>query len=489
MFAEVPFGEWLPDLPPHRNNGALEARNVLPMLRSYGPMRTLVPFSDALATRVFSAFWAQDSSNNVNVFAGVAAALHRYQSDGTWEDVTRTSGGAYSAADWEWAKFGDFIIAVNLNDVPQVYEMGTSTDFAALAGSPPQAARVAVVRDFVVLGDLQNNPSHVRWSGFNNQTIWSGLEFQSDFQELFGRGGRVQKIIGGESGVIFTENSIWAMQYVGPPTIFRFDEVETARGTPAPNSVVKLGDRIYFYANDGFHVYANGQTQPIGYNKVDNWFRSNAGGSAYLRGAVDRINSRILWAFSTTGSSTAPFNRLLIYDVRSDRWSYAIIDTECIADLASPGYHLDNIGTILTRGIDLDSIPVDSPDYQGGALQLSAFTTNHELATFSGTPLNAVIDTDELSEGRITEGAFEGQRLFVRGARPMVHGGGTLTVAPGYRDRRTASPTFAAATATNSIGEANFRRDARYQRFRVAISGEFEHAQGCEVDLEITGRR
>lgn len=491
MFLEIPFGEWLPDLPPHRNPGALEARNVIPRVNSYGPVRSLLAFTQALGARVLSAFWAQDASNTVHVFAGTATALYELQADGSWSDVSRLVGGAYTATDWEWVKFGEYIIATNQADVAQIFEMGVSSEFAALSGSPPQAARADVVRDFVVFGDLQSNPQRVHWSGFNNQTIWTGVRYQSDFQDLFGRGGRVQKIVGGESGVIFTEHSIWTMTYTGPPNIFVFREVETARGTPAPNSVVRVGDDIFFYAYDGFYVYRGGQTIPVGHEKVDAWFRSvaNPGTIDTIRGAADQQNGLIFWAFSAAGSTTQ-YDRLLIYNRRTNRWAYAIINTECIVGLVSAGYNLDTLDTILTGGIDVSSIPVDSPEYQGGALQFAAFNTSHRACTFSGTPLDALVDTEELSEARVSEGAFDGRRLFVRGARPVVHGAsGTVTVAPGYRQLRSASPTFATAVGLNSIGEANFRREARYQRMRVALSGEFEHAQGCEVDLEIVGRR
>ena len=34
---QLPFGEWLPDLPDHINPGATQARNVFPAVNSYRP--------------------------------------------------------------------------------------------------------------------------------------------------------------------------------------------------------------------------------------------------------------------------------------------------------------------------------------------------------------------------------------------------------------------------------------------------------------------
>ena len=37
---QVPFGEWLPDLPDHLNKGATVATNVFPAAVSYKPFKT-----------------------------------------------------------------------------------------------------------------------------------------------------------------------------------------------------------------------------------------------------------------------------------------------------------------------------------------------------------------------------------------------------------------------------------------------------------------
>ena len=46
---QVPFGEWLPDLPNHFNPGATEAKNVFPAVNSYRPFNDIaVTSSNAL---------------------------------------------------------------------------------------------------------------------------------------------------------------------------------------------------------------------------------------------------------------------------------------------------------------------------------------------------------------------------------------------------------------------------------------------------------
>ena len=38
---QVPFGEWLPDLPDHMNPGSTQAKNVYPAVNSYRPWKNI----------------------------------------------------------------------------------------------------------------------------------------------------------------------------------------------------------------------------------------------------------------------------------------------------------------------------------------------------------------------------------------------------------------------------------------------------------------
>ena len=49
---QLPFGEWLPDLPDHVNPGATQAKNVFPAVNSYRPFKGIsVTSSNALTIR------------------------------------------------------------------------------------------------------------------------------------------------------------------------------------------------------------------------------------------------------------------------------------------------------------------------------------------------------------------------------------------------------------------------------------------------------
>ncbi len=490
----IPFAEWMPDLPSYSNPGALIALNVIPELDSYRSLNDLSSFTNALAAACLGTFWANDDSNVVFNFAGDTAALYRLDGGNSWTDVSRLVGGAYTASDnWDFTKFGDRVIAVNEADEPQFYDLASSSEFDDLPGTPPQGKRIATVRDFVVLGDISVSPygsvgpSFIHWSGFNDSEAWQpSIRTQSDFQELFGRAGRVQRIVPGEFGTIYCENSIYRMDYVGPPVIFQIDEVERKRGTPAPNSVLWTGNLQYYFGWDGFYVFDGQQSTPISHNKTSRWFNLNSDPNVHseMRGAIDRINRLVIWAFKS--SSSAPFNdRLIVYNWAADKWSHAEVVTQVLDEFVSPGFSLDALDGPLPLGIDLDSIPVDSTQFAGGAISIQAFDASNQAATFDGMPLAATIDTKEIS-------GPDQSRMFTNSIRPMIEGGVTMniTVEVGTRNGLRDNVSFSLPRAPNGLnGEVSVRANSRYQRYRVNITDGFEDAIGVKTNSRLSGGR
>lgn len=483
----IPFGEWLPDLPEYSNPGALLAKNVIPQLDSYRGLNSLTSFTNALTGACLGVFWAQDDNNFVYNFAGDATKLYQLTAGDTWSDISRTVGGAYAATNWEFTKFGDRIIAASKADDLQYYDLNVSSNFAALPGSPPKAKTVATVRDFVMLGDISTlGGNYIQWSGYNNSELWTpSIKTQSDFQELFGRGGRVQRIIPGSYGIIFTEHSIFTAEYVGPPVIFQINEVERKRGTPAPNSTAWTGGKVFYFGWDGFYVFDGQRSTPISHNKISNWFATNCPADVFdkIRTAVDRINRLVIWSFRTSASETIN-NRLLIYNWAVNRWSYAEVDTQIIDEFVSPGFSLDDLDTLFAD-IDSESIPVDSAAYAGGSINLQAFNASNQATTFAGAPLAATIDTKEIS-------GPDHRRIVTNSIRPLVEaqGNSTITVAVGCRDRLQDNVTFSLPKSLNGInGEASVRKNSRYQRYRVSISNGFLHGDGVMTNGRLSGGR
>src|SRR5262245_63393601 len=93
----VSFGDWRPDVALLDNQFASEAENVTVGLNSYkpfpGPERlTSTPLPGRVcgltaARTITGAPW--------KIYAGTEDALYEYTASGTWNNISRTSGGPY----------------------------------------------------------------------------------------------------------------------------------------------------------------------------------------------------------------------------------------------------------------------------------------------------------------------------------------------------------------------------------------------------------
>lgn len=483
MRSVLPLGQWLPDQPALGNPGVTVARNCLPRPNGYGPLASQTVFSPAMAAMARGGLAAKDKAGNAYTYAGTAAKIYSLTAANA-TSVTNV-GGDYALADdsyWAFVKWGEDILALCIDEPVQTLTLG-GANFADLGGSPPKARYGAVVRDFVVLGNIDDGtaqPNAVAWCDAGTNTNWS--TGQSGEQTLYGEGGWVQGVVGGEYGVIFQEHAIWRMTYEGPPTFFRFDELEHFRGALVPGSIVPVGAITFYLDATGFMVFDGVASRPIGQGRVDRYFFNLLNDSYRHRmsGAADPLNKTVVWAYPSTASAGVP-DRLIVYDYGNDKWSEAEVDVQRVMAGLSANIDLDTADAFAD---DLDAVgapSLDSRIYTGGALQLSGFSTDHELTVFDGASLAARIET---AEAQLNPAGVARLRL----ARPLADGTATITV--GTRGQQNGAVSYVGSYSRNSYtGAVDLRSTARFHRLRLDITGDWSEAQGVEIEALAAGRR
>jgi hypothetical protein len=492
---KVPAAEWLPDLPAHANPGSTEASGVIPRSdKSYGPLSALSALSTtALSARCQGAFSGRSLAGTVTTFAGDATKLYRLVA-GAFSNVSGATYATAADATWRYCQAGERVVATNYTNNIQTWTLDSSSAFADLSASAPRGSQVAWVEPgFLMAGDLSTAANGVHWSGILDPTSWPTLATAAAAAAQSGSntglgGGRVQAIlgaVGGAQGALLMERAIYRIEYVGPPDIFAFREIERARGTPAPNSVANVGPLAFYLGEDGFYAFDGSRSVAIGANKVDKTFYSDLDQTNYHRiyAAADPITKTVFWAYPNASASNGNPNRLLIYNWETGWWSRSTAhECELIFRSLSQSTNLDQLDAL---GYNLDTLPfsLDSRVWTGGRLILSAFDTSHNLANLAGSAVAATVDTAEID-------GTEGSRVFVSGIRPLVDGG-TITASIGYRDQFSSSVTYASGTSIGGDGFAPQRISARNVRARIAIAagGSWNHTWGCEARLRQEGLR
>lgn len=474
----IPFAEWLPDRPDYKNEGATEALNVFPSTRSYKPINGLTVYSSALAERPLGGKSGLQSNGTTYNFIGTSTYLYNLQAAGTWDDVS--VAGSYSTTSgeyWRFAQWGDQMLATNYTDNPQEYTMGTSTDFAALT-TALKGRYIATTTDFVFLGNTYDAtdgavPNRVRWCAIGDPTSWTvSATTQADYTDLDADNGWVQGIVSGNDVYVFQEKAITRFRYVGSPVVFDPDVVEPERGCYVPNSIIQVGNLVYFLAEDGFYVFDGAKALPIGEGKVDKTFFADLHEiyRSRMSATIDPINKLIIWAYPSIASA-GELDKLMIYNWVENKWSHSEISATFLFSSSSLGYTLDGLDALYSN---IDTIPdsLDSRRWLGGANSLTAFNASFEMCYFTGSQLAGVIETseDELNQGRKT---------LIRRVRPILDG--THTVQIGTRNLQTDSVTWGSALTPNTAGECFTLSNARFHRFRVNTTSGLTHAQGIDI--------
>jgi hypothetical protein len=475
------FGEWFPDQPAFENPGATQAKNVKPIGQDYGPVRSLEPDTDALPDRCRGFFTCIASDGVPHTFAATDSAI--YKRNGTsWNDVTRLSGPYTGTQEfrWKFIQYGDLVIATNGVDDMQKFDLLSDTAFSSISGAP-KARRLAIVNNFVVAaytfdGENGNLPQGVRWSALDNPEDWTAsVTTQSDAQRIEGYGS-VAGIVGSQNAaVVVLENAIYRMEYVGGETIFAFTIQEENRGSKIPGSVVSYGGRVFYRGEDGFYMFAGGESIPIGDDKVDEWFDEtlSVDGAELIWAAIDPRSKVYMIGFPSTTNGLC--DRIAFYNWVSNRWGYAEAEVEAVGRVLTEAANVDDFDIPVD---DID-ISVDSAQYAGGRAILGAFNGSHQLGYFTGTPLDATIET---TEAQLNENG----RAFV-GSITVLGDYETATVGLKVRDLPNVEPVEIAPVAPEANGECCFEVDAKYHRAVVNLTGEWRRVKGIKLRYRETG--
>lgn len=499
---DVELGAWSPDQPEVSNGGLESAINVIPAERGYDSLPSLVATgAGSLNSACLGALTGRSRNGNNFTVAGSATRLY-LATTGALANVSNGGGSPYTlTADdwWTFVLFGDRVIASSYADAMESFVIGTSSAFAALSSDSPKARHMAVVRDFVVAGNIIGRGANaatigtaedaVQWCAIDDPTSWpqvgtnAAKGVQSDWQPLAGNGGQITKVIGGSDyGLVFQERAIWRMDYEGGDTFFRFTPIEENRGCWIHKAAIRVGAITYFPSEDGFMATDGLQTIPIGNEVVDQFFIDSfdADTQPNLSVAYFPAFKCVAWLFYGTNATTSP-NAMLLFNVQSSRWSYGQVSAEWLVEVLPFATSLDDDSSSLDSG----TYAAVSLDTLVGATRRSpgAFTTGHALATFSGDPLSGFIETHQYEP---TPGGVG----TVKSIRP-VYDNIDAQFSVGLRTRMRSADSLSTLplSSEDETGKACIRGSGRYVSAYFLTSGSYRNFRGFDVDVSSRGRR
>ena len=352
-----------------------------------------------------------------------------------------------------------------------------AVNFSALSGAadvPTIASQVIVSetdRHIIALGantigTSTQDPMLVRWCNQEDAAVWTPKTTNTAGSLRLSAG---SKIIGAsrtrEEIVIFTDNALYSMQFIGPPFTFSINLITESVSMVSPQASINANNSVYFMDQDNFYVYEGSiQTLPCTVR-------------AYV---FDDFNySQVYKVFATRN---AKFNEVT--------WFYCSSSSNEIDRYVTYNY-LDkvwNIGTMdRTAWIDIGSSTI---------APLAAGTDNYLYdqetgSNADGSALTAYIESADFDAG---DG---NQFMFISRLIPDVYFYGTSddpAVTYSIKTRNYPLGTLTTATTASvgsSTGVSNVRARARQMRVRVESTDEDNlwRLGDTRFDIRQDGRR
>ena len=240
------------------------------------------------------------------------------------------TGTPINAIDWTLDNWGETLISCPL-DGPIYQWNPTSGDPVALIipNAPPVNDGMFVAmpqRQIVSWGSTFTgikDPLLIRWCDVNNYDQWIGQITNQAGSYRIPKGSRiVQCIQGPQQSLVWTDLGIWAMQYVGPPYVYQFNELGTGCGLIGRKAASSVNGVVYWMGQSQFFRLAGGGVEPVRCPVWDVVFQDlDTNNLDKIRIAPNSRFGEITWYFPTI-SNGGENEGYVKYNYILDQWDY-----------------------------------------------------------------------------------------------------------------------------------------------------------------------
>jgi len=249
---------------------------------------------------------------------------------GTGTSPTAGTGTPITATDWTLDNWGENLISCPLNG--PIYNWSpTAGDPVAVVipGAPPVNDGIFVAmpqRQIIAWGSTftgVKDPLLVRWCDVNDYDVWTALITNQAGSYRIPKGSRiVQCIQGPQQSLIWTDIGVWAMQYVGPPYVYQFNELGSGCGLIGRKAATSIGGVVYWMGPSQFYRLSGGGVEPIPCPVWDVIFQDlDTDNLDKIRVAPNSRFGEIAWYFPTL-SNGGENEGYVKYNVILNQWDY-----------------------------------------------------------------------------------------------------------------------------------------------------------------------
>ena len=239
-------------------------------------------------------------------------------------------GVPINATDWTLDNWGEVLIANPLNGPIYAWNPTEGTAVAEIIVAAPSVNQGVFVampqRQIIAWGSTFNgiaDPMLIRWCDVDNYNDWTATLVNQAGSYRIPKGSRiVQGIQAGQQGLLWTDLGIWAMQYVGPPYVYQFNELGTGCGLVGRKAAGSMNGVVYWMGQSQFYRLAGGGVEPIRCPVWDVVFQDlDTTNLDRIRVCANSRFGEIAWHFPTNGNGGENYGYVK-YNIVLDQWDY-----------------------------------------------------------------------------------------------------------------------------------------------------------------------
>jgi len=294
------------------------------------------------------------------------------------------------------------------------------------------------------------DPLLIRWSDQEDYTTWTASATNTAGSQRLGSGNRIVAAKEARGQIyVWTDTTMYAMQYVGPPFTFGFQSLGKNEGPLGPHAAIVYNDIAYWKSDRGFYAY-DGSIRLIECPVEDYIFDNldSEQSQKAFAGACNDYNE--LWFFYQTKTATNDeIDRYAIYSILDGSWALGTLERTAWTD----------------HGVWKSPLAVGQDNY----------IYEHELTTgvdANGSPLAAYVESGSFELGSNDQEQGPGDRLvYLDRLIPDIDTSGTVKFTL-YTKRypNGAETTKGPYSITDSTNKVDLR--ARGRTFRVRFEND-----------------
>jgi hypothetical protein len=265
---------------------------------------------------------------------------------GTGTPISPAVGTDINATDWTLDNFGEILLAC------PIQAGGAGTPFQPIYAWPPGQPTASIIpeappvndgmfvampqRQIVCWGSTETgiqDPLLIRWSDVGNYNQWTDLVTNQAGDYRIPKGSHIVGAVQGpQQGIIWTDIDCWAMQYIGLPLVYGFNEIGTGCGLIARKAAAFSNGIGYWMGPAQFFTLSVNGVQPLPCPVWDVVYQNlNQANLSKIRVAVNSRFGEIQW-FYPSANGTGEVDSYVKYNTYLNVWDYGALGRSAWVD-------------------------------------------------------------------------------------------------------------------------------------------------------------